>query len=59
MAPRAQFCEQREGGKGIREREEKKKPSLQRDVSRPSHLRSMMEMGIMLCLISGDMAEMQ
>lgn len=25
MAPRAQFCEQREGGKGIREREEMKK----------------------------------
>lgn len=33
-------------------REKKKKnPSLWRDVSRPSHLQSMMEMGIKLCLI--------
>lgn len=45
--------------KGLGREKKKKNPSLWRDVSRPSHLRSMMEMGIMLCLISGDMAEMQ
>lgn len=46
MAPRAQFCEQREGGKGIieTEEEEKKKeknPASRRDISRPAHLQSM------------------
>lgn len=53
VAPRAQFCEQREGGKGIRERKElkkKKNPSLWRDIPHP-HLQSRMEMGIMLHLI--------
>lgn len=38
--------------KGLgREKKKKKNPSLRRDISHPSHLRSMMEMGIMLCLI--------
>jgi len=51
VAPRAQFCEQREGGEGIMEREEKKNPSSRRDTSRPAHLQSMTVMGIMLCFI--------
>lgn len=45
--------------KGLGREKKKKNPSLWCDISHPSHLQSRMEMGIMLCLIFGDMAETQ